>query len=208
MRLEDRHGALKIMEKLQSDDVKPEEREQLMDELRQAHKANREAYAALRESPSEESRRATEINRLIDRALRIISGLEKSSYTADILNRRSNRAMRAEVVSAADSSVYLASLDLSSKQDLFQGTCAICCGEEQIMSIVLMKLATVEDNTTDFALNFPLVSTPSSYRRNLLIFLICRLSDTRSKMQTWSLASAYVFNVLCSYSQDPFIRKT
>ena len=130
VRLEDRHGALKVMEKLQSDDVKPDEREQLMDQLRQAHKANRETYAALRDSPSEESRRATEINRLIDRALRIISGLEKSSYTADILNRRSNRAMRAEVVSAADSSVHLASLDLSRKQDSFKGTCAICCGEE------------------------------------------------------------------------------
>ena len=207
VRLEDRHGALKVMEKLQSDDVKPEEREQLMDQLRQAHKANRETYAASRDSPSEESRRATEINRLIDRALRIISGLEKSSYTADILNRRSNRAMRAEVVSAADSSVYLANLDLSSSQDSFKGTCAICCGEEQIMSIVLKKLATVEDNTTDFALNFPLVSTPSSYRRNLLIFLICRLSDTRYKMRTWSPASAYVSNVLCSYPQNPFIRK-
>ncbi len=170
VRFEDRHGALKIMEKLQSDDVKLEEREQLVDQLRQAHKANRETYAALRDSPSEESRCATEINRLIDRALRIISGLEKSSYTADILNRRSNRAMRAEVVSAADSSVHLASLDLSSKQDSFKGTCAICCGEEQIMSVVLKKLATVEDNTTDFALNFPLVSTPSGCRRNLLIF--------------------------------------
>ena len=159
VRLEDRHGALKVMEKLHSDDVKPEEREQLMNQLRQAHKANRDTYEALRDSPSEESRRATEINRLIDRALRIISDFEKLSYTADILNRRSNRAMRAEVVSAADSSVHLASLDLSSKQDSFKGTCAICCGEEQIMSIVLKKLATVEDNTTDFALNFPLVST-------------------------------------------------
>ena len=159
VRLEDRHGALKVMDKLQSDDVKPEERSQLMNQLRQAHKANRETYQALRDSPSEESRRATEINRLIDRALRMISDLEKSSYTADILSRRSNRAMRADVVSAADSSVYLASLDLSSKQDSFNGTCAICCGEEQIMSIVLKKLATVEDNTLDFALNFPLVST-------------------------------------------------
>lgn len=208
VRLEDRHGALKIMEELQSDDVKPEQREQLMDQLRQAHKANRETYAALRDSPSEESRRAIEINRLIDRALRVISGLEKSSYTADILNRRSNRAMRAEVISSADSSVHLATLDLSGKQDLFKGTCAICCGEDQIMSIALKKLATVEENTTDFALNFPLVSTQSICRRNLLILLICRLPETRSKMQTCCLASAYVFNVLFSYPKDPFIRKT
>ena len=209
VRLEDRHGALKVMEKLQADDVKPEERAQLMNQLRQAHKANRETYQALRDSPSEDSRRVTEINRLIDRALRIISDLEKSSYTADILNRRSNRAMRADVVSAADSTVYLASLDLFSKQDSFRGTCAICCGEEQIMSIVLKKLATVEDNTTDFALNFPLVSTHSfNCKRILLILLICRLPDTRSKMQKWSLASAYVFNVLSSCPRNQYIRKT
>ena len=34
------------MEKLQSDDVKPEEREQLMNQLRQAQKANRETEPA------------------------------------------------------------------------------------------------------------------------------------------------------------------
>ena len=208
VRFEDRHGALKIMEELQSDDAKPEEREQLVDQLRQAHKANREAYTALRDSPSEESRCATEINRLVDRALRIISGLEKSSYTADILNRRSNRAMRAEVISTADSSVHLAALDLSGKEDSFKGTCGICCGEDQIMSIALKKLATVEENTTDFALNFPLVSAQSICRRNLLISLICRLPDMQSKMQTCCLVSAYAFNVRFSYFQGLFIRKT
>ena len=93
IRLEDRHGAGKIIEKLQSDKIKPEEKEQLTEELRQAHTANRETYIELQSSPSEEARRANEIKRLIDRALRLISGFEKSSYTADILGRKINSAM-------------------------------------------------------------------------------------------------------------------
>ena len=157
-RLEDRHGAGEIMEKLQHDALKPEDKDKLLDQLRQAHKANRETYAALRDCPSEESRRVSEMNKLIDRALRIISGLEKSSYTANILDRKSNRAMRAEVVSAADGLIHLASLDLSDNLNPLKGICSICCGEEQIMSIVLKRLAKVEDNTTDFALNFPLAA--------------------------------------------------
>ena len=73
-----------------------------MEQLRNAHAANRAAYLELQNSPSEESRLATEINRLINRGLAIISGFEKSSYTADILSRKSNRAMRSEVLSAED----------------------------------------------------------------------------------------------------------
>ena len=39
------------------------------------------------------------------------------------------------------------------------------------MSVVLKKLDTVEENTTDFALNFPLVSLtiPTSVRRRELL---------------------------------------
>lgn len=159
-RLEDRHGAGKIMETLQSGTMKPEEKKQLMEALRKAHSANRESYIELQNAPNEECRRATEINRLIDRALRIISGLEKSAYTADILNRKSNRAMRAEKVSAGDSEVHLSALDLSEDVEAFKGTCSICCGDQHIMSIVLKRLDTVEENTTDFALNFPLVRFP------------------------------------------------
>ena len=61
IQLEDSQGAGKIMEKLQSDKIKPEEKEQLIEELRQAHTANRETYIELQSSPSE-ARRATEIN--------------------------------------------------------------------------------------------------------------------------------------------------
>lgn len=101
VRLEDRHGAGKIMEKIRNISGQ-EDRFLLMEQLRGAHAANRATYLDLQNSPSEESRLATEINRLINRGLAIISGFEKSSYTANILSRKSNRAMRSDVLSAED----------------------------------------------------------------------------------------------------------
>ena len=187
IRLEDRHGAGKVLEKLQSDTFKPGEKEQLLKQLRHAHSANRETYIELQNSPSEEARRATEVNRLIDRGLRIISSFEKSSYTADILNRKSNRAMRAEKISAAESEVHQSALDLSDNIKAFRGTCPICCGDEQIMSIVLKRLDTVEENTTDFALNFPLAAGHAKQNADMIssqcICFQCALLCPRSIYQ-------------------------
>ena len=66
--------------------------------------------------------------------------------------------MRAKVVSSANTAVHLAVLDLSNNVDAYHSTCSICCGEEQIMSVALKRLASVENNTTDFAPNFPLAA--------------------------------------------------
>ncbi|KAL9582855.1 MAG: hypothetical protein Q9212_003054 [Teloschistes hypoglaucus] len=187
IRLEDRHGAREIMERLQSDTVMENQTEQLREQLRQAHAANRETYAKLRDDPSEEQRRASELNRLIDRALQIISGFEKSSYTADILNRKSNRAMRASVVSAHDSVIHVAALDLSTDINAFRGSCSICCEDNQIMSIVLKRLDTVEENTTDFALNFPLAAAQAKQNQDMVsaqcICFQCALTISRSIYQ-------------------------
>ena len=101
VRLEDHHGAGGIMEKMRN--VTGEDKFMLMEQLRSAHAANRATYLSLQNSPSEESRLATEINRLINRGLAIIADFEKSSYTADVLSRKSNRAMRSKVLSAEDS---------------------------------------------------------------------------------------------------------
>ncbi|KAG8534022.1 uncharacterized protein KY384_000864 [Bacidia gigantensis] len=166
VRLEDRHGAGEIMRKLHGA-PDPIQRAPLEDELRKAHTFNRATYQQLRDSPNEDAKRATEINRLIDRALRIISGFEKASYTADILDRKSNRARRAEVVSTADTDVKLAALDLGGDVQAFRGDCLICCGDDEIMSVALKKLDTVEENTSDFALNFPLAAAQS--KRNTSI---------------------------------------
>ena len=106
VRLEDRHGAGKIIERLQNV-LGQEDMQKLMEQLRGAHAANRATYLELQNSPSEESRLAIENNRLINRGLAIISGFEKSSYTADILSRKSDRAMRSGVLSAQDAEMWV-----------------------------------------------------------------------------------------------------
>ncbi|KAL8779387.1 MAG: hypothetical protein Q9194_001484, partial [Teloschistes cf. exilis] len=187
IRLEDRHGAREIMEKLQSGIVMKDQIDQLREQLRQAHAANRETYTKLRDKQAEEQRQASELNRLINRALQIISGFAKSSYTADILNRKSNRAMRASVVSADDSVIHVAALDLSTDINAFRGNCSICCEDNQIMSIVLKRLDTVEENTTDFALNFPLAAAQAKQNQDMVsaqcICFQCALAISRSIYQ-------------------------
>ncbi|KAL8929142.1 MAG: hypothetical protein Q9172_000577 [Xanthocarpia lactea] len=168
VRFQDRHGAEKIMGRLQSETLPKEEKDQLREQLRLAHAANREVYARLRNEPSEEQRQASEMNKLIDRGLQVIAHFEKSSFTADILNRKSNRAMRASVVAAEDGLIHVAALDLSKDINAFRGACSICCEDEQIMSIVLKRLDTVEENTTDFALNFPLAAAQAKQNRDMV----------------------------------------
>ncbi|KAI4090794.1 MAG: hypothetical protein L6R37_007837 [Teloschistes peruensis] len=158
--------------------------DQLREQLRQAHAANRETYTKLRDKQAEEQRQASELNRLINQALQIISGFEKSSYTADILNRKSNRAMRASVVSADDSVIHVAALDLSIDINAFRDSCSICCEYNQIMSIVLKRLGTVEENTADFALNFPLAAAQAKQNQDMVsaqcIYFQCALAISPS----------------------------
>ena len=157
VRLEDRHGAGRIMDMIHSTSDSSE-KSRLTEELRRAHHANRETYQRLKDSPTEEVKDIARLNRLIDRGLQIISDFEKSSYTADILDRKSNRARRAEKVSADNTELKLTTLDLQDEAHAFRGACAICCGENEIMSVALKQVNSVEENTSDFALNFPLAA--------------------------------------------------
>lgn len=54
--------------------------------------------------------------------------------------------------------MLLAAVSLSESVNAFQGSCSVCCGEDQIISIVLKKLKVAEDSTTDFALNLLLAA--------------------------------------------------
>ena len=76
--------------------------------------------------------------------------------------------MRAGVVSAADVEIHVLALELSDTIDACRGTCTICYGDDQIMSILLKELETVEENTTDFALNFPLAAGWSKHNKDLV----------------------------------------
>ncbi len=158
VRLEDRHGAGEIMRRMESVDLGLEQMNLLRTQLRAAHVSNRSAYTQILESPNEEARIATELNRFINNALAWIASIEKASYTADILCRKSNRAMRADKLNASDADLHLLAMNLSDEVNAFRSACCICAGDNEMMSIVLKRLDTAEDNTTDFALNFPLAA--------------------------------------------------
>lgn len=158
VRFEDCHGASNILEAMQNSKLSMQESNKMREQLREAHAANRATYLHALNSPSKEAQKAKDLNRLIDRALASLANIESSAYTAEILGRKSNRARRAEVAKASDAEVHVLHVDLSNSVDAFRGTCSICCGEDQIMSIALKKLDSVDDNTSDFALNFPLAA--------------------------------------------------
>ncbi|KAI4157193.1 MAG: hypothetical protein LQ342_008472 [Letrouitia transgressa] len=132
----DLHGASVVLKKIRTKKLGREELNQLESQLRDAHAANRRTYEFQRNHPSNEVRQADETNRLIDRALAILANLERSEYTADILDRKSNRARRADLLSRQDAAIHYLTLDLS-RGDAYRSTCNICCGEDQIMSVFL-----------------------------------------------------------------------
>lgn len=158
VRFEDCHGASDILEAIQNSQMSGEESNKMREQLREAHAANRATYLQALNFPSKEAQKAKHVNRLIDRALASLADVESSAYTAEILSRKSNRARRAEIANASDAEVHIANVDLSDSVDAFRDTCSICCGEDQIMSIALKRLDSVNDNTSDFALNFPLAA--------------------------------------------------
>src|SRR5207248_1242238 len=106
-------------------------------------------------------------NQIVDAAMRALASIEAASFNAEILDRRSNRARRAEMVSS-DNSVPIANLDLEGPA--CRGYCLVCCGDDEIMSICLKELdaESKDDNTTDFALNFPLAAGASAKNVNMI----------------------------------------
>ncbi|KAF7329090.1 hypothetical protein MKEN_00169500 [Mycena kentingensis (nom. inval.)] len=135
----------------------------LRQQLRDAHQANRDDYrtriAANAPSP---------VLGYVNRCLATVTALEKAGYGADILDRRSNRAMRAAVVSSAEMDTQLTSLDLDATVEAFRGTCPICFEDDVIMSFALKESTKPADNTTDFALNFPLAAGASAHNADII----------------------------------------
>jgi hypothetical protein len=166
-RLEDVSGAGTIVAQLGLPDMTSDERKVLQEQLRHAHSRNREHYqnAVDNFATSVEAKIIRKRNRLVDAAMRTLAATEAASFNANILSHRSNRARRSEVVTTEDS-LPIASLDL--KGPAYKGYCLICCGDDEVMSICLMGLDPVDDNTTDFALNFPLAAGCSTKNVNTI----------------------------------------
>ncbi|KAJ7187001.1 hypothetical protein C8R46DRAFT_880004 [Mycena filopes] len=135
----------------------------LRQQLRAAHQANLEDYRARLNNQT-----VSPLLPHVNRCLAALTALEKAGYGADILDRRSNRAMRAAVVSSADVDQHLAALNLDADVDAHRSACPICCDDDVIMSLALKTSAAPGDNTADFALNFPLAAGAAPHNRDVL----------------------------------------
>lgn len=167
--LEDVAGAAAIIASLGKETMTEERRNMLQQQLREAHVANRKHYlkeiSDFADSPTVKSIKKR--NSLVDAALRSLASVEAATFNADILSRKSNRAKRADIVSA-DQAIEISNLDLEVPS--YKGSCLVCCGDDEIMSISFKKLdpENVEDNTCDFALNFPLAAGASKKNVDLI----------------------------------------
>lgn len=168
-KLEDRHGAASIIAKMADATLSDRDRKHLQVQLREAHALNRQDYqktiADFAGSAADQALRKR--NQLVNAALRSLATIEAASYNAEIIGRRSNRARRAEAIDSSHS-IDVAKLDLEAPS--CRGYCLICCGEEEIMSICFKEAdaENKEDNTSDFALNFPLAAGASTKNINLV----------------------------------------
>lgn len=168
-KLEDRNGAAAIIGAMADATTSDEDRKHLQEQLREAHAKNRQDYlrtvAEFAGSPAEQALKKR--NQLVDGALRVLASVEAASYNADIIGRRSNRARRAEAVNV-NSTIDMAQLDLEAPS--CKGYCLICCGEEEILAICFKETMPEnrEDNTSDFALNFPLAAGASKKNVDLI----------------------------------------
>lgn len=167
--LQDVAGAAKIIVRMADKSLTEKQREQLQQQLRAAHATNRGHYrqSTADFAGSEIERNLKTRNQLVDAALRSLASIEAAGFSAEILSRRSNRARRAEVVESV-APIDMAKLDLDAPS--CKGFCLVCCGEDEVMSICFKEPEpdNAEDNTTDFALNFPLAAGASAKNVNLI----------------------------------------
>ncbi|KAF2031516.1 hypothetical protein EK21DRAFT_88012 [Setomelanomma holmii] len=167
-KLEDVAGAAGILIELGRPGTIESARKTLQEQLRAAHATNRLQYQKTIKdfADSKKEQNMKRRNQLVDAALRSLASIEAAGFNADILSRKSNRARRAGVVDTA--AIDIDKLDLDAPS--YKGFCLVCCGEDEVMSICFKELDAddLEDNTTDFALNFPLASGASAKNINLV----------------------------------------
>jgi hypothetical protein len=167
-KLEDVAGAADILAQMGASSTIEEHRKTLQQHLREAHTRNREHYhtAITLFAGSDKEKKLKKRNALVDAALRSLASIEAAGFNAEILSRKSNRARRAETVDSA----LIDTVELDLDAPACRGFCLVCCGEDEVLSICLKapEPDAAEDNTTDFALNFPLAAGASSKNVNLV----------------------------------------
>ncbi|KAK6338789.1 hypothetical protein TWF696_009600 [Orbilia brochopaga] len=154
VKLEDVAGASAIVTQLSEPDLDNGTRETLRQKLREAHATNRLHYQENLQKIKESEHAAHRRNVVVNNALEDLAKLEKSSYTADILARSSNRARRAEAVGTGGA-ITTSILNLDTP-DAYRAECRICCGDNEVMAIAVKPGADSATITSDFGLDFPL----------------------------------------------------
>ncbi|KAF7333525.1 hypothetical protein MVEN_02368700 [Mycena venus] len=161
--IRDLSGAADILQQLRDNTLSAAEADALRQKLRAAHQSNLDDY-----NSRLNSNKPSPLLPHVNRCLAALTALEKAGYAADILDRRSNRAMRAVVVSSANVDNQLADLDLGEHVEAHRSTCSICCNDDTVMSLALKVSGNSGDNTTDFALNFPLAAGATAHNRDVV----------------------------------------
>ncbi|TKX21816.1 hypothetical protein C1H76_6313 [Elsinoe australis] len=193
VKLEDIAGAAEIVACLADPAVQGTARAHHQQQLREAHATNRCYYqAALRDvEQSPKTHQMRKQNRLINDALFHLADLERSTYTADILGRSSNRAKRATAIEPGKE-MLISSLDLETPI-AFRGKCHLCCGDNEVISIVVKQGADSAANTDNFALDFPLAAGRSEFNQELIssqhICFQCALSLGKQSLWREKLAA-------------------
>lgn len=166
---EDHNGAAGIIARMSETSMTDEDRKRLQQQLREAHALNRQDFqkATADYESSKEGQIARRRNQLVEMALKSLAVIVNAGYNAEIISRANNRARYAESIDSTPS-FDVTTLDLHAPS--YKGYCLICCGEEEVMSICFKEAnpASKEDNTSDFALNYPLAAGASEENNNLV----------------------------------------
>lgn len=163
----DQHGAFEFYVRLlQTSDEQA--RIDLSRSLKEAHRRNQQSYQIQIQSTSIEQARQEMANK-IQACLSKCTLMEQSNYSEDILYRKSNRARRAEKIDSSAASPVIPFVDIYNPDlKASRGKCDVCYDDDAIMCFALKTVERVEDNTSDFALNYPLALGPASQNKDLL----------------------------------------
>lgn len=126
--------------------------------------------------------------------LSVLTELEKSSYGATILGRKSNRAMRADVVNVSDI-VNLSTLTYD--DNTFRTECIISGDDSCIVGILIscVPFDLIDNNTCDYALNMPTAQFSKECNLNRINNCLINIEDGTAE------------NILSQFGTDPTSRR-
>lgn len=174
LQLIDNHGEVRLIMLLRrlslNPDTEPAELASLREQLREARRLNHLDAQEFGEQRRLDLKFAIS---KIQNAMGQITSMEKTGYGAGILNRLSNRAMRAQRV---EDSALEQHADTMVTEGCCQGqSCMICMDDESgsPMCLLIRRVPDVEQNTSDLAIDFPLAFGEAAHNRVICPDVVC-----------------------------------